>query len=78
MSLRETTRTILKQVEETSGYPVLVQEDPSLTTFASIRMARGGMPAHMLRYRLLDNQAPDYTSVHQCGFILRLFANQPP
>ncbi|MBI5292173.1 MAG: hypothetical protein HY872_09885 [Chloroflexi bacterium] len=31
----------------------------------------------MLRYRLLDNQAPDYALVYQCGFILRLFANQP-
>ena len=66
---------IVKLVEEHSGYPVQVVDDPNLTTFASIRLARrGGVPAHILVYRPGDNQAPDYFIAFQCGFALRLFA----
>jgi hypothetical protein len=75
LSLRETTRLIVKLVEEHSGYPVQVVDDPTLSTFASIRLARrGGVPAHILVYRPGDNQAPDYFIAFQCGFALRLFA----
>jgi hypothetical protein len=78
LSLRETTRLIVKLVEEHSGYPVQIIDDPSLSTFASIRLARrGGVPAHILMYRPVGNQAPDYLIAVQCGFALRLFAVQP-
>ena len=78
MSLRETTRLIVKLVEEHSGYPVQIIDDPSLNTFASIRLARpGGVPAHILVYRPTGNQAPDYFIAFQCGFALRLFAVPP-
>ncbi len=40
MTLRETTRTVIKLVEDHSGYPVPVQEDPALKTFAKVRMAQ--------------------------------------
>jgi hypothetical protein len=78
LSLRETTRLILKLVEEHSGYPVQIIDDPSLNTLASIRLARrGGVPAHILAYRPAGNQAPDYLIAFQCGFALRLFAVPP-
>ena len=78
MILRETTRLIVNLVEEHSGYPVQIIDDPSLDTFASIRLARRrGVPAHILAYRPVGNQAPDYLIAFQCGFALRLFAVPP-
>lgn len=74
MTLRETTRMILKLVEEHSGYPVEVVEDPTLSVFARMRPARrGSLPAHTLTYRPMGRQAPDYAIAYQCGFALRLF-----
>jgi hypothetical protein len=78
LSLRETTRLIVKLVEEHSGYPVQIVDDSTLNTFASIRLARrGDVPAHILVYRPVGNQAPDYLIAFQCGFALRLFAVPP-
>ncbi len=77
MSLRETTRQILELVERASGRPVLVTEDPSLTTLAAVRMARGDAPAHVIAYNPTAGTQPDYLIAYQCGFILRLFANPP-
>jgi len=53
MKLRDTTRKIISRLEETSGYPVQVMEDPDLSTIAVIRIARGNMPAHILKYKPL-------------------------
>lgn len=76
MSLRAATRDVIAQVETTTGRPVLVQADPSLSVLATVKMARGAAPAHLVRYKP-DGNAPDYLICFQCGFILRLFANPP-
>jgi len=77
MGPREVTRTILDLVERVSGHPVLVSEDPSLRTFASVRMARGDAPAHTIQYNPASGAAVDYLIAYQCGFILRLFTVPP-
>lgn len=77
MSLREVTRAIIAQVERVSGHPVLVTEDRSLQTLAAVRMARGNAPAHVITYNPSASTQPDYWIAHECGFILRLFANPP-
>ena len=77
MGLRETTRQVLDLVERTSGHPVLVTEDRSLKTLATVRMARGDAPAHAIAYNPAADSQPDYLIAYQCGFILRLFANPP-
>jgi len=77
MGLRETTRQILNLVERTTGYPVLVTEDRSITTLATVQMARGDAPAHSITYNPAADTQPDYLITYQCGFILRLFANPP-
>lgn len=51
MRLRDSTRKIITQLEEKSGYPVQVLEEPDLSTFATIRIARAGVPAHVLFYK---------------------------
>jgi hypothetical protein len=76
MSLRAATRDVITQVETITGRPVLVQADPSLAVLATVKMARGAAPAHLVRYKPGDI-APDYVICFQCGFILRLFANPP-
>jgi hypothetical protein len=77
MGLGETIRHILDLVERTSGYPVLVTEDRSLKTLATVRMARGDAPAHTITYNPLPDTRPDYFIAYECGFVLRLFANPP-
>lgn len=78
LSLRETTRLIIKMVEERSGYPVRIVDDASLSTLTAMRLARrGGVPVHMLAFRPLGNEAPDYLIAFQCGFAVRLFAVPP-
>jgi hypothetical protein len=78
VNLRETTRDILSQVEQLTGFPVEVIEDRSLPTTAVVHMAsRRTVPAHIVRTNPAAGQPPDYLICFQCGFILRLFANPP-
>ena len=76
MKLRDTTRKIISRLEEASGYPVQVMEDPDLSTIAVIRIARGNMPAHILKYKPLTPPV-DYTICWQCSLALRLFEREP-
>lgn len=73
--LKETTG-VLQQVEERSGTPVEVTIDPSLPTFASIKIASGAATHHVLTYNPAK-PGVDYHVVYQCGFVLRLFENPP-
>lgn len=73
-SLRQTTRSIITLTEAQSGKQVIVQDDPKLQTFASVTIARGGAPAHVIRYKPIPNEDPDYLIAYQCGFVLRKFS----
>jgi len=77
LELRQVTREILRSAEEVSGLPVHVMEDPKLGTIATVRMARGAMPAHVVLYKPMPGEPPDYLICYQCGFILRKFAVPP-
>src|SRR6266540_1446329 len=77
MRLRDTTRKIISRLEEKSGYPVQVLEDTDLSTFAVIRIARGNMPAHILKYKPITPPPVDYTICWQCSLALRLFEREP-
>jgi hypothetical protein len=78
MNLRAATRELIKQVEESTGRPVLVQSDASLKVLATVRMARGSAPAHLVTYNPTGGDASDYLIAFQCGFIIRLFASPAP
>lgn len=75
-NLRPETMDILKRVETLSGCPVEFKPDSSLTLRATLKMARNGAPAHVLRYRP-TNDPIDYWVAYQAGFALRLF-DLPP
>jgi len=76
MRLRDSTRRIITQLEEKSGYPVQVLEEADLSTFATIRIARAGVPAHVLSYKTHPPPV-DYTIAWQCALALRLFERPP-
>jgi hypothetical protein len=75
MSLSETTRKVLGQVEERSGIPVHVEPDPNLpgTLLAKVVMARDNLPLHRVFYRPNSAVPPDYLICQQAGFIVRFF-----
>ena len=76
MELRDTTRTLLRLVETETGFPVEALEDDSLSSLATVRMARDPMACHIIRYKPTVDRSLDYLVCFQCGFILRFF--QPP
>ena len=78
MLLRQSSRDIIKSVEEQTGFPVQVLDDPKLPTMATVRIARGNIPAHVITFKPVSGEQPDYLIAYQCGFILRHFANPPP
>jgi len=75
MNLRDTTRKIISRLEEKSGYPLQIVEDKNLSVFASLRVARGSLPAHILSFNapLRDKDSLDFIICWQCALVLRLF-----
>ncbi len=76
MNIPKETTDVLKRVEQESGIPVEVTSDPSLPTFASIKIARAPATHHVLTYNP-TKPGVDYHITYQCGFVLRLFENPP-
>lgn len=73
-ALRRTTRSLITLVEAQTGKQVVVLDEPSLQTHATVRIARGDAPAHVIRYKPMAGEEPDYLICHQCGFILRKYS----
>jgi hypothetical protein len=60
LKLREVTRKVIASLEEKSGYIAKVTEDSALPTLATIRKARGYIPAHNLLSKLgVKNESPE-------------------
>jgi len=59
-SLRQTTRSLITLVEAQTGKQVVVQDEPALQTHATVRIARGDAPAHIIRYKPVAGEEPDY------------------
>ena len=64
MNLRQTTHDIIRLVEERSGFPVQVLEDPNLPVIAQVRMARGTVPSHFILYKP-ESKSFDYSICQQ-------------
>jgi len=77
MNLRDTTRKIISHLEEISGYPVQIVEDKNLPVFASLRIARGPLPAHILSFNAPPHDSsPDFIICWQCALAMRLFERE--
>ena len=65
-------------VETNTGISVRVVKDPNLISLASVQVARkGSLPMHLVRYKPIHGEPPDYLICFQCVYILRLFSNAP-
>ena len=76
MALSDDTQQIMEQVEEVTGRPVHLQPDPSLPTLATVTVARGDAPAHLLTFKP-DAQGADYALASQLGSVLRIHQTPP-
>ena len=76
MNVRSETRDILEKVEELTGTPVEIIEDPTIPQLATIARAHSGVPFHLLRINSSLGE-PDYLIIYECDFILRLY-HLPP
>lgn len=76
MSAADATEAVKRLVDEVSGYPVHVEADPSLRTLATVNMARGPLPAHIIRVNAAGG-FNDYIVAYQCGFIFRVYRLPP-
>src|SRR5213080_4218332 len=70
MPLLPETSAVLKLVEERTGTPVELRDDPSLPVLANVTMARAGVSAHVVRFNP-NRSAPDYLITYECGFVLQ-------
>ena len=61
----------LAELEEATGKPVQIVEDPELNVLATIRRAGPGEASHVLRIKGGENQAADYLIVFECRMALR-------
>ena len=75
-NLRPETLGILQRIETLSGRPVEFKPDATLTLRATLQLARNGAPAHVLRYRPV-NEPLDYWVAYQAGYLLRLLELPP-
>lgn len=73
-AIREITQAVIRQVEELSGHSVEVMPDRSLSTMATVTMARGAQNRHVVMYNPASCSQPDYLIVYQCGAIIRRFS----
>lgn len=70
----EAQRACLEEVETLSGKPVVVQEDSTLKTHATIRLATTDAPLHLLRYhRRFEAELP-YLVSFQCRIASRMLS----
>lgn len=76
MPLHPATQEMIRRVEELSGKPVHVMEDPQVKVMAVVTPARGAAPAHFLRYRP-GVKSLDYLIAYQLGFVERQFSLPP-
>ena len=61
---------LIRQVEESSGLPVHVAEDPAMRLRASVTPARHGSPVHWVRFKP-GSSALDYLVASQLVFLQR-------
>jgi hypothetical protein len=61
----------LEELEECTGRPVMIVEDPSLNVLATISRAGPGQGSHILRIKEGSGAIPDYLIAFECRMALR-------
>jgi len=73
LELIEPVKSILSEVEAATGKPLRFVEKDELNTFATVKMARKTMPAHIIFYRKQHESIINHLVAHECCHILRIF-----
>lgn len=77
MTASDAMNDVLRAVEHETGKPVFIEPAPELKLHATVSIARGMAPLHVVKYRPdLEPERP-YLVTYQCGFILRAMATPP-
>jgi len=71
MKPAEAQQRALNALEELSGKPVVLQEDPRLANLARIQIATAARPVHVLSYNPAAVQLLPYLVCFQCGLAKR-------
>lgn len=77
VELRETTRRLIAQVEQVTGFPVVVTQDASLRVISTVQMAAPNRPGHTIRIHPKAPAGVDYYATYYCHMIERFFENPP-
>ena len=64
---------IIREVEEKSGFTVVLKHSPEIPTLATVRMARREGLCHVVQYQK-EGSETDYLIAYQLGFILRQYS----
>jgi len=68
--------SVLEGVKEATGKGIEFIPKDDLKTFAALKMARKGMPSHLIFYKREHNEIINHLIVHECGHIFRIFRCQ--
>ena len=72
LEVSEPVKAILAKVEAVTGKGFDLVEKPDLVQMAGVKMARRGMPRHIIHYRPTDMLVLNHSIAHECGHILRM------
>jgi hypothetical protein len=72
--LIDPVHAILDKVKEETSKSVEFIEKNDLATYAAVKMARRGMPSHLVFYRKKHDEIINHLVAHECGHMLRMFA----
>ncbi|MBC8347846.1 MAG: hypothetical protein H8E24_04405 [Verrucomicrobia bacterium] len=73
MPLSQPIQEIIAKTEQLSGRSVVVREDPALQNLATVSIARGASPFHLVRYKP-GGASVNYLIAYQLCFIVRMFS----
>jgi hypothetical protein len=77
LSLPDSIKKIFGEVKSLTGKEVQLIEKQDLDTYASIKIARKSMSAHLMYYKSEHTGIINHLIAHECGHILRVYGVEP-
>ncbi|MCX5975456.1 MAG: hypothetical protein NTV33_01135 [Coprothermobacterota bacterium] len=73
-TLLPSVQSILDSVSSSTGKGFEFREKRDLLVHAPLKLARGGMPAHIIYFNPTHGQALNHLVAHECGHVLRMWS----
>lgn len=74
LELIEPVHDLLDRIKELTHKKIEFVEKNDMPTYATIKMARRNMSAHLIFHKKEHNELVNHLVAHECGHILRMFA----